>query len=249
MKSTRRDFFKHSAIAGAALSIPTVWTGASAVAQRRRWGRDRMKLAAIGVGGSRGAYSQGTAVAMRASQFANMIAVCDVDDVHMDEFDAKFDKKLKKYQDYRELLEKEKPEVVTIGTPDHWHVPIAIAALRGRLRRVLRKAAHAHDRRRLPHSRRRERDRPHVPSRHAAAERARSLVPEGDRHRPERPAGQEGQRRYRDRRRRGRRPVSRIPKCPAASIGTCGLAPRTRRTTPRNAAKASVGTTTTRAAR
>ena len=34
------------------------------------------------------------------------------------------------YRDYRELLEKEKPEVVTIGTPDHWHVPISIAALR-----------------------------------------------------------------------------------------------------------------------
>jgi len=28
------------------------------------------------------------------------------------------------------MLEKEKPQVVTIGTPDHWHVPIAIAALR-----------------------------------------------------------------------------------------------------------------------
>ena len=27
------------------------------------------------------------------------------------------------------LLDKEKPDVVTIGTPDHWHVPIAIAAL------------------------------------------------------------------------------------------------------------------------
>jgi myo-inositol 2-dehydrogenase/D-chiro-inositol 1-dehydrogenase len=130
MKSTRRDFIKHSAIAGAAFSIPAVWSGTSAIAQRRRRGRDWMKLAAIGVGGSRGAYSQGTAVAMRASQFAKMAAVCDVDDVHMDEFDAKFDKKLKKYQDYRELLEKEKPEVVTIGTPDHWHVPIAIAALR-----------------------------------------------------------------------------------------------------------------------
>ena len=29
-----------------------------------------------------------------------------------------------------ELLDKEKPEVVTIGTPDHWHVPIAIAAMK-----------------------------------------------------------------------------------------------------------------------
>ncbi|MGD9634221.1 MAG: Gfo/Idh/MocA family oxidoreductase [Pirellulales bacterium] len=129
MKSSRRDFIKHSALAGAALSIPTVWTGA-ALAQKGKGGDGRMKLAAIGVGGSRGAYSQGTSIAMRASQYAKMSAVCDVDEVHMDEFDAKFDKKLKKYQDYRELLEKEKPEVVTIGTPDHWHVPIAIAALR-----------------------------------------------------------------------------------------------------------------------
>ena len=67
---------------------------------------------------------------MKASQHADMIAVCDVDQVHMDEFNAKFDKKLKLHADYRQLLEQEQPDVVTIGTPDHWHVPIAIAALR-----------------------------------------------------------------------------------------------------------------------
>ncbi len=59
-----------------------------------------------------------------------MIAVCDVDNVHTAEFSAKHGGKLKEYVDYRELLAKEKPDVVTIGTPDHWHVPIAIAALR-----------------------------------------------------------------------------------------------------------------------
>ena len=59
-----------------------------------------------------------------------MIAVCDVDALHMDEFNKSFDNKLKKYADYRELFEKEKPDLVTIGTPDHWHVPIAIAAMR-----------------------------------------------------------------------------------------------------------------------
>ena len=37
---------------------------------------------------------------------------------------------INKYQDYREMLEKEDIDVVTIGTPDHWHVPIAIAALK-----------------------------------------------------------------------------------------------------------------------
>ena len=59
-----------------------------------------------------------------------MIAVCDVDDLHTEEFNQAFGGKLNKYRDYREMLESEKPQVVTIGTPDHWHVPIAIAALR-----------------------------------------------------------------------------------------------------------------------
>jgi predicted dehydrogenase len=58
-----------------------------------------------------------------------MQAVCDVDVVHMAEFNAKFRNKLALYTDYRQLLEREKPDVVTIGTPDHWHVPIAVAAL------------------------------------------------------------------------------------------------------------------------
>ena len=58
-----------------------------------------------------------------------MVAVCDVDQLHNKEFNREFGGKLAMYQDYRKLLEKEKPEVVTIGTPDHWHVPIAIDAL------------------------------------------------------------------------------------------------------------------------
>ena len=128
MKSSRREFLKHSAVAGAAAALPYVWTSNSAFAQRRR--PKKYTMAAIGVGGSRGAYSQGTSIAMRASSHAKMLAVCDVDDVHCAEFNAKFDGKLNPYRDYRELFDKEKVDVVTIGTPDHWHVPIAIAALR-----------------------------------------------------------------------------------------------------------------------
>ncbi|MEX0642956.1 MAG: Gfo/Idh/MocA family oxidoreductase [Pirellulales bacterium] len=127
MQPTRREFLKRSAVAGALASTPFVWSSRLARAQESG---NRLKLAAIGVGGSRGAYSQGGAVARRAASFADMAAVCDVDQVHMDEFNAKFDGKLKQYSDYRELLEKERPEVVTIGTPDHWHVPISIAALK-----------------------------------------------------------------------------------------------------------------------
>ncbi len=33
------------------------------------------------------------------------------------------------YEDYRKLLERKDIEAVTIGTPDHWHTAIALAAL------------------------------------------------------------------------------------------------------------------------
>jgi myo-inositol 2-dehydrogenase / D-chiro-inositol 1-dehydrogenase len=126
MKSSRREFLKHSALAGAAVAMPSIWTGARAFAQDKN---SKLTMAAIGVGGSRGAYSRGTDVAMKASRHAKMIAVCDVDEVHANEFNGKFDKKLNVYTDYRKLFDKEKPDIVTIGTPDHWHVPIAIHAL------------------------------------------------------------------------------------------------------------------------
>lgn len=126
MKSSRREFFKRSAAAGALASIPYGWAQAKTATPKSN---DKPTMAAIGVGGSRGAFSQGTGIAMRASQFGRMVAVCDVDVIHAAEFNNKFDNKLAMYGDYRRLLEREKPDIVTIGTPDHWHVPIAIAAL------------------------------------------------------------------------------------------------------------------------
>ncbi len=123
MQSTRRGFLKTTAAAGSALAV-------SQTALAQQDDSDQLRLAAIGVGGSRGAYSRGGSIARDAAKHANMIAVCDVDDLHAEEFNQAFGGKLNKYRDYRDLLEQEKPDVVTIGTPDHWHVPIAIAALR-----------------------------------------------------------------------------------------------------------------------
>ena len=127
MRSSRREFLTRSAAAGAMISLPLSATARRAQAQDVN---SQLTVAAIGVGGSRGAYSQGRAIAMRAAQHARMIAVCDADVIHMAEFNAQFKNKLAMYGDYRQLLEREKPDIVTIGTPDHWHVPIAIAALR-----------------------------------------------------------------------------------------------------------------------
>lgn len=120
MQSSRRGFIKATA-AGSALAASH-----SAFAQD---GSNKLRLASIGVGGSRGRYNRGGSIARGAAKHAEMIAVCDVDDKHAEEFNQAFGGKLNTYRDYREMLRVEKPDVVTIGTPDHWHVPIAIAAL------------------------------------------------------------------------------------------------------------------------
>ncbi len=125
--ASRREFLKKSAAAGAFISTPYIWTSQYA---RARDLNSKPTVAAIGVGGSRGKHNRGRTVARAAAKHGTMIAVCDVDDLHTGEFNSKYDGKLNMYRDYRELLEKEKPDVVTIGTPDHWHVPIAIAAMR-----------------------------------------------------------------------------------------------------------------------
>jgi predicted dehydrogenase len=128
MTTNRREFLKRSAAAGAILSLPTAVASAKTSSPKTKED-NRPTLAAIGVGGSRGAYSQGTGIAMRASERARMVAVCDVDAVNAAEFSGKFDYNLALYTDYRRMLEREQPQIVTIGTPDHWHVPIAIAAM------------------------------------------------------------------------------------------------------------------------
>lgn len=72
---------------------------------------------------------------LREAMASGRIKVCALCDVHDDKLnngaeDVKSDSgdEPKKYRDYRELLEKEKPEIVIIGTPDHWHALQAIAA-------------------------------------------------------------------------------------------------------------------------
>ncbi len=126
MQTNRRDFVKQSTAIGVAATVPYIWTASRASAQDAN---SKPTIAAIGVGGSRGRYNRGGHVARAAAKFGQMIAVCDVDDRHTAEFNQAFGNQLSTYRDYRVLFEREKPDVVTIGTPDHWHVPIAIAAL------------------------------------------------------------------------------------------------------------------------
>lgn len=65
-----------------------------------------------------------------------VVALCDVDR-HMLEDAAKLVRKRQKsgktpglYGDYRKLLSETQPDIVLVGTPDHWHALIAIEAMK-----------------------------------------------------------------------------------------------------------------------
>ncbi|MCH2061401.1 MAG: Gfo/Idh/MocA family oxidoreductase [Verrucomicrobiales bacterium] len=62
----------------------------------------------------------------------HVAAICDVDTARMGKAAAKFPQ-ARKYQDWREMLDKEgeKIDSVQVAIPDHMHAPVAIAAMEG----------------------------------------------------------------------------------------------------------------------
>ncbi len=116
----RRRFVQTAAGLAAAANLPH-WFSEQVRADESK--NDRPIFGCIGLGG------QGTFIARRArDNGADIVAICDVDGDHaeraLDDF-----KKAESYQDYRKLLDRKDIEAVTIGTPDHWHTAIALAAL------------------------------------------------------------------------------------------------------------------------
>jgi len=71
--------------------------------------------------------------ALSAGQ-TKVVGLCDVDpralEVSADEVKDLTGDTAKTYRDYRDLLDKEKPEIVIIATPDHWHALQSIAAVK-----------------------------------------------------------------------------------------------------------------------
>lgn len=70
--------------------------------------------------------------AMQAGE-SKLVAMCDVDARQLAKTSEEMGKltsdKPKLYKDFREMLATEKPEIVIVATPDHWHPLIAIAAM------------------------------------------------------------------------------------------------------------------------
>jgi predicted dehydrogenase len=122
---SRREFLRKSLVAAAAGSaIPYVSWSPRALANASA--NDRPLMGCIGVGG------QGCWDAHGHVEYADIVAVCDVDATHAER--AKHEPNIGKgkaavYGDYRKVLDRQDIDVVSIATHDIWHVKIAIEAL------------------------------------------------------------------------------------------------------------------------
>jgi len=73
---------------------------------------------------------QGTVIADKARAHGQIVAICDVDRNVLEQARASFGSTPAIFEDYRELLARGDVDVVTIGTPDHWHAKMLIDACR-----------------------------------------------------------------------------------------------------------------------
>src|SRR5581483_7927661 len=128
---SRRSFLKTSSLIAASSGLP-LWFVERDLADAQpastpRSANDRPRIALIGCGG------QGRADVSYARNFADVIAVCDVDASHAEAAAQQFKDKGKtqvKYSDFRKLLARPDLDAVFNCTPDHWHTLINVAAAR-----------------------------------------------------------------------------------------------------------------------
>ena len=134
--SSRREFVKRSAaLTAGAIVLPQIFPSSVFGMGKRIAPSDRIVIGAIGTG-SQGMSNMGDFLKLKdAVQF---VAVCDVDALRLAKAKETVDKANNKsdcrtYCDYREFLEKEKLDAVSIALPDHWHGIIYTEAVNRKL--------------------------------------------------------------------------------------------------------------------
>ncbi len=122
VRLNRREALATSALAGLGLTFG-VHT-AAAETPTAKSPSNRLRVGAIGL------RYQGTVITRLAEQYADITAVCDVDRNVRDQAKASFGSTPFSCEDYHDLIRRKDVDVVTIGSPDHWHTKMVIDACR-----------------------------------------------------------------------------------------------------------------------
>jgi predicted dehydrogenase len=130
---SRRSFLRSCAATAAATGLP-LWfvereAALAASASNPPGPNDRPAIALVGCGG------MGRGDANNAQRFGDVVAVCDVDDSHVEEAAKQFTKEGKapaKLNDFRKVMERDDIHVIIQATPDHWHTLVNLAAVKAK---------------------------------------------------------------------------------------------------------------------
>ncbi|SEF42463.1 Gfo/Idh/MocA family protein [Parabacteroides chinchillae] len=127
----RRNFLKQLIAGGILLpSAPQFLSGKERITSPPRIPDQsdikEIRIALIGKGGM-GTADTNTALSIEGIK---LVAVCDLYDARLELAKQEWGNHLFVTKDYQEILKRKDVDVVLIGTPDHWHQPIAIAAMK-----------------------------------------------------------------------------------------------------------------------
>src|ERR1700728_890851 len=126
MMVTRREFLDALALGAAGLAVGTTAKSYGQILGSN----DRLNFAIIGLNGRAYAHLS----SLKANKSAARIShICDVDSNILRKFADRAQQETGEApasdKDFRRILELKDVDAVTIATPDHWHTPMAIAAL------------------------------------------------------------------------------------------------------------------------
>ena len=130
--TTRRKFITRSVLASAAVAIPTSAMAMPAKSYRRIIGaNDRVNVAIAGLGRRVGAFYE--PIAMKRAN-VQLVYLCDVmksqRDRALKNFSQHADHQPKLENDIRKVIEDKNVDVLINATPDHWHAPGSIMAIK-----------------------------------------------------------------------------------------------------------------------
>ncbi len=124
-RRNRRSFLKVGLAGTAGASfVPYFFTADAEARSQPKSKNDRFRIGSIGM------RYQGTVIALKAQAHGDIVAIADVDRHVREQARASFGSTPAIYEDYRKLLDRKDIDVVTIGTPDHWHTKMVIDACR-----------------------------------------------------------------------------------------------------------------------
>src|SRR5216117_2799972 len=125
---TRREFLDTSVTAGLALGMPRIVIGAEG-SSRSPGLNDTVRVAVIGLGsttavGGVGGCGQQLIPRVREVPGARIVALCDVDQAHVDREAQSFkdrNEEIATYRDLRRVFDDKTIDAVVVALPNHWH--------------------------------------------------------------------------------------------------------------------------------